>query len=277
MARQTMSDADSLTFDQAQPDELAAVLGVLDDAAAWLGREHITQWPAQFSGVKDWRSERIEGYVAAGQTWLVRDHGTPVATFTLSDKSDPDFADGWPDRPDGALYIFRMAVLRSSAGQQIGTRILNWASTRAADEGKRWLRLDVHRRNPALQRYYERHGFQRVGTLIRLVQADDGGQPFTRNSGALYQRAAGVVMFPNQDRQADDMTDRYDPTSEAAVWQAASDLVTTLRRDDEAAETAAWNAAIEQAAHALDSESRAIRQRAGMYFRVISGQRQAGA
>src|SRR5439155_9931 len=82
-------------------------------------------------------------------------------------------------------------------------RILDWASTRAADDGKRWLRLDVHRRNPALQRYYERHGFQRVGTLVRVVQANDGGQPFTRNSGALYQRAAGTVTFPEQDRQAD--------------------------------------------------------------------------
>lgn len=268
-----MSDTNGLTFDQAQPDELATVLGILDDAAAWLGRQHIKQWPPQFSGVKDWRSERIEGYVAAGQTWLVRNHGTPVATFTLSEKSDPDFADGWPDGPDDALYIFRMAVLRSSAGRQIGTRILNWASARAKDESMRWLRLDCHRRNLALQHYYERHGFERVGTLIRVVQTPDDGQPFTRNSGALYQRTAGTVIFPDQDRQADDMTDRYDPTGEAAVWAAASDLVITLRRDDDAAETAAWNAAIEQAARVLDSESRAIRQRDGMYFRVISGQR----
>lgn len=66
------------------------------------------------------------------------------------------------------------------------------------------------------------------------------------------------------------MTDRYDPSGEAAIWQAAAELVTTLKRDD-APDASTWNAAIEQAARALDVEARGIRQRDGMYYRVITG------
>jgi len=65
------------------------------------------------------------------------------------------------------------------------------------------------------------------------------------------------------------MTDRYDPHGEAAIWLQAAELVMKLRRDD--ADTS-WNVALEQAARVLDSEARGIRQRNGMYCRVISGQ-----
>lgn len=258
-----------LTFAQATSGELSVVLDILDDAAARLARQGIEQWPARFSGVKDWRSLRIRKYVEAGQAWLVRLDGGIVGTVSLTEESDPDFVDGWPDGPDDALYLYRMAVRRAYAGRAIGTEVLNWASTRSAGFGKRWLRLDCHRRNLALQQYYERHGFDRVGTVVHVVNTETD-EPFTRNSGALYQRAAGTICYPTE-RQASVMTDRYDPTGEAAVWQAASNLVLTLKRDDDAPEAPSWNAAIVQAGRALEDEARGIRQRDGMYFRPISG------
>jgi ribosomal protein S18 acetylase RimI-like enzyme len=264
-----MSEDVSLSFELARPNELQVVFDILDEAASWLDRRNISQWPARFSGVQDWRSERIAGHIEAGHTWLVRTNGEAIATFTLDDDADPDYARGWPDGANTGLYIFRMAVGRASSGQRVGTHILNWASKQAAEAGKRWLRLDCHRRNLALQHYYERHGFVRVGTLVSVIA--DGDQPYTRGSGALYQRPAGSIEFPDEDRQARSMTDRYDPTGEAAIWQAAAELVSALRRDDDGPEASTWNAAIEQAARALDGESRGIRQRDGMYFRVISG------
>jgi GNAT superfamily N-acetyltransferase len=258
-----------LTYAQATSVELPTVLDILDDAAARLARQGIEQWPARFSGVKDWRSLRIRKYVEAGQAWLVRLDGETVGTVSLTEESDPDFADGWPDGPDDALYLYRMAVRRAYAGKAIGTEVLNWASERAGGLGKRWLRLDCHRRNLALQQYYERHGFDRVGTVVHVVNTETD-EPFTRNSGALYQRAAGTTCHPTE-RQTSAMTDRYDPTGEAAVWLAASSLVTTLKRDDDASDAATWNAAIAQASRVLEDEARGIRQRDGMYFRPISG------
>jgi GNAT superfamily N-acetyltransferase len=259
-----------LTFDQAAADDLSVVLDILDEAARWLHEREIEQWPAQFGGVDDWRSARIAGYVNAGQTWLVRIGGEPVATFNLTDQADPDYVDGWPDGPGNALYIFRMAVRRVWAGRDLGSRILDWASSRAKREGVAWLRLDCHRHNRALQRYYEDRGFIHVGTLVRTI--DDNGQPYTRGSGALYQRPAGAVqLFPH--RGGDVMSDRYDPTGEAAIWYQASQLVNSLKRyaeDDD--QLRPWNSALDQAARMLENEGRGIRQTNGMYSRVISGQ-----
>ncbi|MEU1956793.1 hypothetical protein [Nocardia rhamnosiphila] len=63
--------------------------------------------------------------------------------------------------------------------------------------------------------------------------------------------------------------DRYDPTGEAAIWSRAAELVASLRTPEMSED---WNAALEQASRALDSEARGVRQgKGGMYYRVISG------
>lgn len=71
-----------------------------------------------------------------------------------------------------------MAVARTAAGQNIGARMLDWASFRAAQQGKELLRLDAWKTNPGLHRYYEGQGF----TMVRLVDLPH------RQSGALFER-----------------------------------------------------------------------------------------
>lgn len=189
-----------LTFTQATPDQLDTVLDILDEAASWLRQNGIEQWPARFTGPDDWRTARIASYLDTGQTWLVTTEGTAIAVFTLAGP-DPDYAHGWPTDPDSGLYVYRMAIRRAYAGMGIGARMLDWASARAAAVGKAWLRFDCHRNNPALQRYYEQQGFDRVGTVVTTI--DPGAQPtgesYTRGSGALYQRPAGSVFLTTRD------------------------------------------------------------------------------
>ncbi len=116
-----------------------------------------------------------------------------------------------------------MAVRRPWAGRNLGGRILDWASARAQAHGHRWLRLGCHRDNLALQRYYEARGFLRVGTLVRTITDDSpagSDQPYTRGSGALYQRPAGSIHLPPHGLRPAEKTampDRYDITGEAAI------------------------------------------------------------
>lgn len=253
-----------LTFKRAEKSDLSIVLSILDDAAAWLTGSGIEQWPDKFSGADDWRTARIEEYVSAGHTFIVWHGVEPVGTFTLGGP-DPDYADGWPEGPGNAVYIFRMAVRRRWSGQDIGSRVLNWASAYTKRDDKHWLRLDCSRDNRALQQYYELRGFQRVATLVRSINHGE----YTRRSGALYQRAAGTIMPFGKDGQ---LTEIYDPTGEAGIWDRAVQIVNSLvRQEGSADEVATWNAAISQAARVLENESRAVRQRDGMYFRVITG------
>jgi len=254
-----------IRIEPAVPDESDHVFSVLDEAAAWLQSQGIKQWPARFSGVDDWRAERINAHIEAGHVWGVRIRDEIAAVVTLAGP-DPDYAHGWPTDPDDALYVYRMAARRKHAGHGLGKHILNWASTRAAALGLSWLRLDCHRDNEPLQRYYERAGFERVGTVVTNIDpggSRPSGETYTRGSGALYQRASGTVQIGSDDP--------YDPTGEAAVWQAAASLVNSVKSDDVGSVVDPWNTAIEQASRVLDNEARGVRQRNGVWYRVISG------
>jgi len=87
------------------PGQLADVLMVLDEAAAWLQERGIEQWPPHFK--PSW----VEAAITRGETWLVKVGGTVSATVTV-DLADPV----WDGIAGSALYVHRMAVRRRAAG-----------------------------------------------------------------------------------------------------------------------------------------------------------------
>lgn len=155
----------------ARPDELDIVESLLIEVSEWLASRGIDQW--QYPPHRD----RIRHALARGEVFLAIQDDRPVGTLQLDDYADPEF---WTtdDQPEKALYIHRMAVTRSAAGQGIGSMMLDWAAQRAAGSGKPQLRLDAWKTNPGLHRYYRGEGFQ----LVRLVNLPH------RRSGALFQR-----------------------------------------------------------------------------------------
>jgi GNAT superfamily N-acetyltransferase len=163
----------------ARPDEIYVVVGLWQEAGYWLSAHGIDQW--QYPP----RRAVIEANIAAkDECWICESNrGDVIGTITVDRNADPEF---WApsDSPDDALYVHRMIVRREAAGTEIGSALMDWASHRAAAAGKQWLRLDAWRSNPRLQHYYAERGFE----LVRTVELRH------RNSGALFQRPAGVVL-----------------------------------------------------------------------------------
>jgi GNAT superfamily N-acetyltransferase len=252
-----------LSIEQARPGDLPVVLDILDDAAAWLRDQSIDQWPDSFSRDSTWRIDRIRSYIEHGCTYLAKTgDGEAIATFTLSRAADPQFAYGWPGGPGRAGYIFRMAVRRTASGNGVGAAILDWAAGEVARWGRLWLRLDVHRYNKDLQRYYEGLGFVKVAE----VTAPDLSEPGrTRGSGALMQRPTGI-------EETDMDKEKWDPDGTAAVWLEAANLVAAMRLERPPVSEDAWNAALEQAARQLERHALEIKQENGMYYRALRGQ-----
>ncbi|MFG3059011.1 GNAT family N-acetyltransferase [Streptomyces sp. NPDC048231] len=155
-----------------RPDELGTVEALLREASTWLASRGIDQW--QYPPHRD----RITAALERGVCFLAFKDGKPIATVQLDDFADPEF---WTpaDEPDAALYVHRMAVRRGVAGAGVGGTLLDWASARAAMQGKRWLRLDAWKDNEGLHRFYTNAGF----TLLRIVDLPH------RRSGALFQRS----------------------------------------------------------------------------------------
>ncbi|WP_143230362.1 GNAT family N-acetyltransferase [Actinosynnema sp. ALI-1.44] len=256
----------NVSISRALPEDLDTVLDILDDAAKWLQERGIEQWPSSFSQDATWRTQRIRSYIEHGLTYLVRlgEASGPVATFTLSKAADPQFAHGWPDGPESGGYIFRIAVLRHAAGQDLGGVILDWAADEVARWGKLWLRIDVHRRNPRLHQYYERHGFQKVAE----VTAPDLSVPGrTRGSGTLMQRPTRLTGKGSAMNVSS-----YDPDGTAALWLEASNLVASMKLENPPISDDAWNVALDQAARMLERHALEIKQANGMYFRTLSGE-----
>ncbi|MET7426801.1 GNAT family N-acetyltransferase [Dactylosporangium sp. NPDC005555] len=152
------------SFIRATAADVADVLAILDEAAAWLAAGGVRQWPAGFDAA--WVTPAVE----RGETWLVRAGGDPAGTVTL-DWSDPL----WTDEPAPAGYLHRMAVRRRYAGT--GRTILAWAAGQARDRDATALRLDCVDGNAALRAYYEAAGFRHRGDV------EVGGAPGQRSAG----------------------------------------------------------------------------------------------
>ncbi|WP_283134304.1 GNAT family N-acetyltransferase [Rhizohabitans arisaemae] len=172
------------TLRRATPGDLTSVLALLADAAAWLHRQGVQQWPPD-----GFPAARIDPLIAEGVVFLLEPG--PAATVALDDHADPEF---WyaADYPESALYVHKLAVHRTFSGCGLGEALLDWAGLRVFADGRRWLRLDCSKNNPRLQHYYLSQAFRHVRTVDLPHRA----------SGALFQRAAGPRGPWNGERDA---------------------------------------------------------------------------
>lgn len=161
--------------------DLDDMIALREEAERWLRAHGIVQWTEDYA---DYARSVLRDSVDRGDAWLVQADGEVIATVTLNGP-DPDFW-GWATTEDqqDALYLGKMIVSRRHAGRQVGDAIMNWVGRRAAQAGKRWIRLDCRRDNHGLQAYYLARGF----TFVRVYHA-----PGRRTeSGWLAQRPAEV-------------------------------------------------------------------------------------
>jgi GNAT superfamily N-acetyltransferase len=258
----------------ATTDHVDAVIGLRKHAEDWLAEAGIEQWTK--SG-----ESTIRDKVFNGSTYVVETTRREVVACLSLDAGDPDF---WTPRElrEKALYLYKFIIRSDHRGTGLGDLLLDWSCDRAERAGALLLRLDCWRTNTGLHDYYLKRGF----TLFDVRQ-----HPI-RMSGALFERNArlhlaqasglrlidntdGGVIYPPRARTAnleDVMADQYDPTGEAAVWLAASDVVSGLKNPAMAeVDRDTWNSALEQAARLLDLRAREIRQTNGMYYRAMYG------
>ncbi|WP_353943693.1 GNAT family N-acetyltransferase [Streptomyces sp. HUAS MG91] len=163
----------------AEPHDLAKLLAFREEAAAWLSQLGTDQWQRPYP------ADKLLATIEAGHVFMARDGHVTAATITLT----PDAEGGlWTEEElrEPCMFINKLTVGREYAGQNLGGRLLDWASDRAHHAGARWLRLDAWTTNEKLQRYYIRQGFAHVRTVSEGAAVNGG----PRVSGWLAQREA---------------------------------------------------------------------------------------
>lgn len=175
----------------AKPDDLAKLLAFRQEAAAWLSRLGTDQWQRPYP------ADKLLATIEAGEVFMVRDGDVTAATITLTSVAEEGL---WTadELREPSLFINKLTVARTHAGQALGGQLLDWAGNRGHCAGAKWLRLDAWTTNTGLQAYYLRHGFQHVRTVRQGVAVNGG----PRVSGWLAQRATGPVGHGFKDETA---------------------------------------------------------------------------
>jgi GNAT superfamily N-acetyltransferase len=176
-------------------DDFELILAMIDEAAVWLRDKQTDQW-AQPWPSRAARDERVRSGLRDGGTWIVEEHGVPIATITYRPTGNLRL---WTrrERRQPSVYVSRLIVRRSHAGLGIGEALVDWAGLRALrDWGAQWIRIDVWTTNVALHNYYEKRGFHfcRIAGVKEIPNRNGrNGGPDRWPSAALFQKPTDDV------------------------------------------------------------------------------------
>ena len=176
---------DTFFIRRATVDDMETIIGMIDEAADWLATKGTDQWSTPWPS-RTARDARIRRGILGLDTWIVEDHGEPVATITCRKFGNQKL---WTpgELHDSAVYACRLIVRRRWAYDGIGAALIDWAGYRALQTWKaQWIRIDVWTSNLALQAYYEKLGF----APVRICP---GNEPGSSPSGALFQKPTAEV------------------------------------------------------------------------------------
>jgi ribosomal protein S18 acetylase RimI-like enzyme len=130
---------------------------ILEEARAWQKLNGSEGWSYPFDD--EWLLPRIE----RGELFLGQIDREPVAAFRIL----------WEDRPywglreiGDSIYLHTFAVRRARAGQGIGEAIIAKVLEMGTERNREKIRLDCSLSSTKLIAWYERNGFESVGTIF---------------------------------------------------------------------------------------------------------------
>jgi GNAT superfamily N-acetyltransferase len=197
-------------------DDFELILAMIDEAASWLRDKQTDQW-AQPWPSRAARDERVRRGLRDGGTWIVEEHGVPIATITYRPTGNLRL---WNrrERRQPSVYVSRLIVRRSHAGLGIGEALVDWAGLRALrDWGAQWIRIDVWTTNAALHNYYEKRGFH----FCRTAEVKEIPNRNGRNGGPDRWPSAALFQKPTDEVDAT-AAQRFEEAGPAGAKQAAA-------------------------------------------------------
>jgi len=149
-----------MRIEPARPDEITDYVAFAESAQSMLRARGLAQWvPAAHAAYRT----TIEAKQAAGSLFGVYEASAAIAFCVATTERSR----WWP--PDGiaALYLSGIVVSGAVRGRAVGRTIVTWAIARAERIGVQALRLDCHRGNDWLRRYYEGLCFALRGYVVQ--------------------------------------------------------------------------------------------------------------
>jgi GNAT superfamily N-acetyltransferase len=150
-----------VTIREGRPGDAAAVLGLFDEAVAWLvARGQTGQWGSEPFSAIEARVAAAAEWAASGGLRIAERDGVTVGALVLGSRPEWVAPAAEPER-----YIQALVTSRAHAGRDIGGALVRRAIEETRAAGVALLRVDCWAGAPALVAWYERQGFARSGTF----------------------------------------------------------------------------------------------------------------
>ena len=151
--------------------DMDALLSIFEKARATIATLGIDQWQNGYPS-----AEVIEGDIERGESFVVEENGSVVATFVILKTEEPTYRNiyegEWLTGKDGSYTaVHRFTITPDARGRGIAAEMLNFAACKALAAGKRSLRIDTHEGNAVMRRMLEKNGFQYTG-IVYLENGD---------------------------------------------------------------------------------------------------------
>jgi ribosomal protein S18 acetylase RimI-like enzyme len=141
----------------AQPEDAGDLLAILNEALSFKLSVGDKAWE-----LEPWTLKEVNHSIDAGSTYLARLGDTAVASVILVWDDERTWGEIGLDGQAG--YLHRMAVRDAYRGQQLGKKIVDWATEQVRSHERKYLRLDCPANNQKLSAYYENIGFSKIDT-----------------------------------------------------------------------------------------------------------------
>ena len=141
--------------------DIESILVLTQACAKDMISKGIYQWNEHYPNAEAFQSDinRDELYV------LIQDHtivGSIVISTFMDDVYNPIT---WLTPSDKNIYIHRLAVHPTYQGQGFAQQLMDFAEKFALDTNYISVRLDTFSQNERNQRFYERRGYKRLGSI----------------------------------------------------------------------------------------------------------------
>ncbi|MFC8174843.1 GNAT family N-acetyltransferase [Streptomyces sp. NPDC057242] len=145
------------------PEDIPAILAILDSAVVWLNDRGITaQWGTDPFTARPAAVRQVEETVAEGDLWMAEVDGTPAGTMTLT----PHPGKHVPHAGEPEVYIRLLATDSRFHHRGVGAALLRHAAAETRRKNVSLLRVDCFAGSEGrLIAYYEKQGFTRTDTF----------------------------------------------------------------------------------------------------------------
>ncbi|WP_096186497.1 GNAT family N-acetyltransferase [Evansella halocellulosilytica] len=146
------------TIRKATAEDTDDIIALLVNAANWIKTKGFDQWDYYLTDLEKNKQEIVDS-IEHQASYVLKDRMLTIATVTLEGRANEWDDEIWGEeaKQPNVIYLHRLVVHREYAGQNLGSKIINWSKKYVKNKGYSCIRFDCIGSNEKLNEYYKQH------------------------------------------------------------------------------------------------------------------------